>query len=118
MRRNPLWNGKRNNTRHRKRIQLRYGLDSAKRIGFTEDVSDEGFFIKTGMVEQPGSRMHVELTMPDGASVRLEGFVSWAKKVPANLIHRIKGGMGIRITHFKSGEAEYRAFCDGLHARY
>lgn len=111
-------NDSRNETRHRKRVQLKYGLEVANRIGFTEDVSDDGFFIKTGLVERPGSLLQFELTMPDRVVVRLEGRVRWAKKVPAKLIHRIKGGMGIRITRFQSGEADYRSFCEELHSRY
>lgn len=104
--------------RHRKRIQLKYGLEEANRLGFTEDVSDEGFFIKTGRVERPGTLMVFELTMPDNFVVQLEGRVRWAKKVPTKLIHRIKGGMGIRITSFRCGESEYRSFCNDLSSRY
>jgi len=113
-----LRNDNRIKTRHRKRIQLKYGLEATTRIGFTEDVSNEGFFIKTGRVERPGSLMVFELTMPDGAVVQLEGRVRWAKKVPDKLIHRIKGGMGIKITSFRYGESEYRSFCDDLNSRY
>jgi hypothetical protein len=93
-------------------------MDTARRVGFTEDVSDDGFFIKTGVVERPGSLMQFELTMPDGTCVELEGRVRWAKKVPVNLLQRIKGGMGIRITRFKSGEADYRTLCEAMHTRY
>jgi PilZ domain len=112
-----LWNGNRNEFRHRKRVLLRYGPGATRRIGFTEDVSDEGFFIKTGQVEKPGSLMQFELTLPDGARVELKGRVRWAKKVPVNLIQRIKGGMGIKIIGFILGEAEYRSFCEDLKNR-
>ena len=111
-------NDNRIETRHRKRVQLKYGLEAASRIGFTEDVSDEGFFIKTEVVERPGALMQFELTMPDGVFVELVGRVRWAKKVPAKLIHRIKGGMGIKIVHIKSGESAYRSFCEALNFRY
>ena len=113
-----MHNDNRIELRHRKRIQLKYGLEEANRLGFTEDISDEGFFIKTGWVERPGALMVFELTMPDGVVVQLEGRVRWAKKVPAKLIHRIKGGMGIKITSFYCGEFEYRSFCDELNSRY
>lgn len=113
-----LRNDNRIKVRHRKRVQLKYGLEKANQIGFTEDVSDEGFFIKTGKVERPGSLMIFKLTMPDGVVVQLEGRVRWAKKVPAKLIHRIKGGMGIKITCFHYGESDYRSFCADLNSRY
>lgn len=112
-----MLNDNRIETRHRKRIQLRYGIESADRVGFTEDVSDEGFFIKTALVQKPGSMMQFELTLPDGALVLLSGRVRWAKKVPPNLLHRLKGGMGIKISRFDSGQSAYQAFCEQLKAR-
>lgn len=103
--------------RHRRRIQLKYGLDTAHRIGFTEDISEEGFFITTGLVEKPGSLLQFELTMSSGEIVALEGRVRWAKRVPVNLLRRIKGGMGVRIVRFKSGADTYRALCRELTSR-
>lgn len=108
----------RNQPRHRKRIQVRYGVDSPTRVGFTEDVSDEGFFIKSALVQRPGTILQVELTTPDGEIILLEGRIRWAKKVPPNLLHRVKGGMGIRIRSFQSGEDVYNRFCQRLHNRY
>jgi len=113
-----LHNDNRIGTRHRRRVQLKYGLELASRIGFTEDVSDDGFFIKTGLVERPGSLMQLELNLPDGVLVQLTGRVSWAKRVPAKLIHRIKGGMGIKIIRFNTGEVDYRRYCADLNSRY
>lgn len=111
-------NDNRIETRHRRRVQLKYGLEVASRIGFTEDVSDDGFFIKTGLVERPGTLMQFELNLPDGVLVELAGRVRWAKKVPAKLLYRIKGGMGIKIVRFRTGESDYRRYCEELESRY
>jgi len=104
--------------RHRKRIQVKYGVDAPTRVGFTEDISEEGFFIKSSLVQRPGTILQVELTTPDRETILLEGRIRWAKKVPPNLLHRVKGGMGIKIIAFKEGEAAYRRFCEILQERY
>jgi len=104
--------------RHRKRIQVKYGTDVASRIGFTEDISDEGFFLKTALVQKPGSILLFELSMPDGTVVSLSGRVRWAKRVPPALLGRVKGGMGIKIAEFHSGGEAYRLFCSELRSRF
>jgi hypothetical protein len=41
----------------------------------------------------------------------------WAKKVPPNLLGRLKGGMGVRILRFTSGENTYRYLLSELQER-
>lgn len=104
----------RGDTRHLKRVNLRFGVDAPTRIAFTEDISTQGFFIKSGFVLDPGTLLQVEITLPDNSVVSLEGRVRWARRVPPALLRRIKGGMGVRIRRFISGEDAYRAFCSAL----
>lgn len=105
---------KRIQKRHRKRIPLRYGVEAPTRMGFTEDISSEGIFIKTGVVLPPNTDLKIELSASTQQLVVLEGTVSWAKKVPPNLLRLTKGGMGIRITRFVDGEESYRQLCASL----
>jgi hypothetical protein len=101
--------------RHRKRMTMKFGIDHPGRVAFTDNISQEGMCIRTAMVSPPGSRLKIELTLPDGAVAELEGIVMWAKKVPPNMIHLVKKcGMGVRITGIVSGEDEYRQLCDEL----
>jgi PilZ domain len=102
-------NDKRNIHRQRKRLQLRFGVAEANRIGFTDDISPTGLFIKSAIVQNPQTLLKIELTAPDGELIVLTGRVMWAKKVPPNLLGRIKGGMGIRIIDFQRGEDSYRS---------
>lgn len=97
---------------------MKYGVDGPTRIGFTEDISEEGFFIKSAIVQRPGTILQVELVTPEGETICLEGRIRWAKKVPPNLLHRVKGGMGIKIRKFSAGQAAYKQFCAELHRRY
>jgi len=103
--------------RHRKRIQVRYGPERPEYTGFTEDISREGFFLKTAMVLRPGTILQAELSLPDGEQVSLEGRVRWAKKVPVTLLQRLKGGMGIKIRRFHGGQHAYQDLCAELAAR-
>lgn len=104
--------------RHRKRMTLKFGIDVPGRVAFTEDISLKGMCIKTAQVCPPGSRLKIELNLPDDSVVKIEGVIMWAKKVPPNMIRLVKKcGMGVRITGISSGEENYRRLCDDLHER-
>lgn len=105
---------KRIGKRHKRRFQLRYGPEEPSRIAFTEDISDSGFFIMSPMVVQPGTLLYVELMMHDSSTILIRGRIMWAKKVPQNLMRKVKGGMGIRILAFEHGEDAYRQLCASL----
>ena len=104
---------KRDKRRHRKRISVRFGINRPDKYGFTDDITHEGLFIRSGVVARPGVKLQVELDMPDGL-VALVGEVRWTKKIPPGVLHKLKGGMGIMIIGFLAGEETYRAMCDSL----
>lgn len=107
---------KRNLKRHRKRMTLKFGIDGLSRVAFTEDISREGMCIKTAFVHQPGSRINIDLTLPDGTLVKLVGEVMWAKKVPPNMIHLIKKcGMGVKFTRIEAGTEAFERMCVELY---
>ncbi len=106
---------KRNIHRRKKRLKLRFGLETPERMAFTEDISEHGLFIITGQPEKPGSLLQLELQLPDGTMVRAQGRVRWAKKVPAQLVRVAKkGGMGVRLLSFEAGEEAYRQLIASL----
>lgn len=102
---------KRDIKRNKKRLKVRFGVDYPKRVAFTEDVSMNGLFIISGQPERPGTKILLEITLPSEEQVIARGLVCWAKKVPPNLVRIAnKGGMGVRITRYESGEQSYQAF--------
>lgn len=104
--------------RLRKRLTMKFGIETPSRVAFTEDISLQGICIKTAMVCPPGSRLKIELSLPDGNVTRMAGVVMWAKKVPPNMVHLVKKcGMGIRITGIEAGEEGYAKLCEELNAR-
>jgi hypothetical protein len=106
----------RNKRRHRKRISLNFGLSKVEKFGFTDDINHEGLFIRSSVVVKPGGRIRVELKHDQGL-IALIGEVRWTKKVPPNVLHKLKGGMGVKIVSFLSGEELYRVLCDELVAQ-
>ena len=105
---------KRDNYRHLKRLPVRFGVEVANASGFTEDISHDGLFIKTGLVQGPGRRLVIELTLPQERLVKVVAKVQWAKRIPPALLRSYKGGMGFTIVRFLDGEEYYRALCDEL----
>ena len=105
---------KRNTTRLQKRLKLRYGVSKATNLAFTEDFSEVGLFVRAVNVMTPGIRLVVELFMPDNLPVTFEAKVVWGRRVPGSLIHLSKGGMGLLITKFLTGEEKYLAFCSSM----
>jgi len=97
--------------RHRRRMTLKFGIDDPIRVAFTEDISSDGMFIKSANTCPPKSKITIELNAPGNMLVKLEAVVMWSKKVPPNVIHLAKGGMGVRITRFLEGEAAYKKLC-------
>ncbi len=99
---------KRDSMRHRKRLKVRYGDEEHMSIGFTDDVSEEGLFIRTGMARAPKSILSIELETTEGETVALSGQVQWAKRFPSSMAHKLKSGMGVKISKFALGEETFR----------
>ncbi|OQY22815.1 MAG: pilus assembly protein PilZ [Desulfobacteraceae bacterium 4572_35.2] len=99
---------KRRKLRIRKRIRVMYGSEFPSKVGFTSDISESGLCIKSFIVFKPGTVLLLEIEVPSGEIVRLEGRVHWARKVPPNLLRKVKhAGMGVKIINFTNGREVY-----------
>ncbi len=108
---------KRDQHRHKKRLQTRFGRETTKKMAFTSDLSTGGLFVITGQPEAPGSRVLLELILPHQETIRAIGQVRWAKKVPANLFHVAKkAGMGIQIKNIENGQEVFLDYLASLKA--
>jgi len=101
---------KRRISRSKKRIPVRFGIDECRHMGYTEDLSSGGLFIQTASVLRPGAILKIQLTTQDGEVILFTGQVRWSKRVPAQLIRKIKAGMGVRIVNFQQGEEIFRSW--------
>jgi hypothetical protein len=85
-----------------------YGSEFPSKVGFTSDISESGLCIKSFIVFKPGTVLLLEIEVPSGEIVRLEGRVHWARKVPPNLLRKVKhAGMGVKIINFTNGREVY-----------
>jgi len=101
--------------RKRKRLKLRFGVEKAKRIAFTDDISEKGIFITTTMPEKPGAIVMVEIETPTGDIIKCQAQVRWARKVPQNLLRVVsKGGMGVKLGNFTQGKETYQQMVELL----
>jgi len=99
---------KRRKTRIRKRLRVMYGLNIPSKVGFTSDISESGLCIKSFVVYKPGEILLLEIETSSGVIVRAEGRIHWARKVPPNLLRKVKyAGMGVKIINFMNGREEY-----------
>ena len=106
---------KRDITRKRKRVKVRFGIDEPRKVAFSDDISVDGIFIKTASPEKPGLILNIEITLPDEALVLCRGRIHWAKRVPPNMLRLVgKGGMGVRILSYSQGEQAYADFVESL----
>ncbi len=80
-------------------------------MAFTGDASEGGLYVITGQPERPGTKLLIELSLPDEQQVIVFARVRWAKKVPPNLVRVAnKPGMGIQFLKYEAGEQEFKDF--------
>jgi hypothetical protein len=90
------------------KLQVNFGDHCLDNIGFTDDISANGIFIKTAVVFSSNTELGIELILPDENVVRIKGLVNWSKGVAPNLVWATKdAGIGIRILKFISGQDDY-----------
>jgi len=86
--------GKQQNRRARKRLEVRYGLDEPRYIGYSGNLSKTGIMVRAVHVFPPGSVLNLDLKLP-GGSVRARGEVIWAREGPPQWVMTGRIGMGI-----------------------
>ena len=87
--------GKQGSRRARKRVEVRYGLEEPRFIGYSGNVSKSGIMVRAVRVFPPGSILTLELKLPGGTVVRARGVVVWAREGPPQWVTTGRIGMGI-----------------------
>ncbi len=101
---------KRLGARLRKRIKVTFVENGKQRMGYTDDISEEGLFMRTAAAQPPNSAIVFEFEIDGQGRVVVEGRVRWARRIPAQMVYKAKGGMGVKFYRFHSGEEIYRSF--------
>ncbi|MGH9750962.1 MAG: PilZ domain-containing protein [Candidatus Polarisedimenticolia bacterium] len=82
--------------RSRRRIQVRYGPDAPRFIGYTRNFSRTGVMIAAIRVFPPGTVLDLEIGLPSG-KVMVRGRVVWARQGSVQWMATGRVGMGLRF---------------------
>jgi hypothetical protein len=90
---------KRRARRHARRLKVRYGEEGKgfHHIGLTSDVSATGMFVLANSSPKPGTRVHLEVTLPGEVQLFVEAVVARQVLVPPELRQVVKSGFGVRF---------------------
>lgn len=82
--------------RGRTRLQVRYWNDDGEGVGYTADVSQSGMFIQTRKTYPVGTRLHIEVSLPNGPFFA-EGLVTRVLQASTTMQPVVKAGFGVRL---------------------
>jgi hypothetical protein len=88
---------KRGRERKKTRLPARFGVDRADKLGLITNVSSRGIYISTNAVLKSGSPLRVQVQVPGGEQLELQGRVIRARRVPSSLVMITTGGMAVRL---------------------
>ena len=83
--------------RVRQRLKLRFWNDRLEGRAFTHDLSVTGLLIETTTAVEIGTRLHLELDLPDESSYFCEVEVARKKVIPRHAQSMYKPGLGLRV---------------------
>jgi Tfp pilus assembly protein PilZ len=83
--------------RVRRRLKLRFWNAGLEGRAFTHDLSVSGMLIETARAVEPGTRLHLELELPDEATYFCEVEVARKKVIPRQAQSMYKPGLGVRV---------------------
>ena len=88
---------KRARQRKKTRMSVRFGADRPDRLGLITDVSARGIYITTNAILPRGSSVRVQVPVPGGEPLLLDGRVARTRRVAQALVLITTGGMGVRL---------------------
>lgn len=102
-------------TRVNIRLAVNFGIRDISNIGYTEDISTSGIFLKTARVFPVGTELKIEIRTVRDEIIRLIGHVNWSREVAPNLVWMVSNaGMGISIARFVCGsDCYYKILAEG-----
>jgi Tfp pilus assembly protein PilZ len=99
---------KRKASRHKNRYAIKFGIHKPMLPAFTEDVSAHGLFLRTTIVAPVGTRILIDLILPNNDKVSFVGVIRWVEMVGSQVNKVNKAGIGVEIKNFLYGEAFYQ----------
>ncbi len=94
---------RRRSKRRRRRLAVKFWRGDIEGTGFTSDISNTGLMVETTTSVDIGTRLHIELQLPEGTPYFTEGVVVRKKVYPRHAASMFKSALGFRFVSL--GEA-------------
>ncbi len=102
---------RRDNARHPYVQHVEFVAESHFFAGLTQDISSGGLFVATYEMVPVGTKLTIQLELPDGNELEVEGVVRWQRREPTQDSER--PGIGIAFTNLSAENlTRIRAFCE------
>ena len=88
---------KRSRLRKKTSLPARFGAERPEKMGLITDVSARGIYVATNAVLVKGSPVQVQVKVPGGEPMLLQGRVIRTRRIASALIMIATGGMGVRL---------------------
>ena len=88
---------RRRSKRRRRRLAVKFWRGDVEGTGFTVDISNTGLMVQTTVSAAIGTRFHIELQLPEGATYLTEGVVVRKKAYPRHAASMFKPALGFRF---------------------
>ena len=88
---------KRERLRKKTRLPVRYGAERPTTMGLITNVSARGVYISTNSVLTSGAKVFLQVHLPSGEQLLLQGRVMRARRIASALATITVGGMGVRL---------------------
>ena len=85
---------KQKSKRIRRRMEVRYGPDGPRLIGYSGNISRAGIMVRATRVFAPGTLLALQVKLPQ-KTFNLRGEVVWAREGPVQWLASGRIGMGI-----------------------
>ncbi len=86
--------------RRRRRLLVDFVYDGAVRAGFSHDISHTGMFIATNLAPPAGSKVEVQLTLPDGKKIAVTGKVVRTRRNTTSLSQTDPSGFSLELSGY------------------
>lgn len=97
---------KRRLTRKKTQLPARFGAAKAEKLGLITDVSSRGIYLATNAVLARGAEVHLQVRVPNGNQITLQGKVMRSRRVATSLVMLTTGGMGVQLEDPPAGWRE------------
>lgn len=84
--------------RTKRRLTVRFGVETPEITGFTRNISESGLFVETNRALAPGTSLQLEVHTADRV-FELWAEVIWAKRYPPRYANVMRGSMGCQFVH-------------------